>query len=39
MTTQQFTQDEIEYLWGSLEADREDEEYRAFVEWFYSQID
>lgn len=39
MTTQQFTHDEIEYLWGSLEADQEEAAYQDFKEWFYSQID
>lgn len=37
MPNQPFTQEEIDYLYGSLEADKEREEDRLFVEWFYSQ--
>lgn len=36
MTEHIFTQEEIEWLYGSIEADREREEYQAFLEWITS---
>jgi uncharacterized protein YerC len=36
MTTYIFTQEEIEYLYDSIEADREHEEYQAFLAWLFS---
>jgi len=36
MTDHIFTPEEIEYLYGSIEADREREEYQAFLAWLLS---